>query len=331
VSTGTGSSCLRVVGALVLIAIGVILVLSMMGRSLPELLKTALPALVRGRPGGGTPQPITVVVTATPASAEGQGLVEATVKAPSTDAARPSPTRTAPASAQLGATPTGGPPRAVVTGDTLNLRTGPGTSFPKIEVLKKGDALLVTGRTKAGDWLEVLLPDGTKGWVSASLVKLEVPVTGVAVAKVIPKPPTPAATRTPAPPQPTLTVDEQIAKVAKGQHGTLPQPGEIGGVAAGGEAEVTIINDTPNTLTVLVGSPSSVSITIEPCPSCRFYSLIGPAFCPEAGRPKKTVRLKPGTSKVVARVNDQSVTPFYGTWEMKPDTGYLNCFFIVTR
>lgn len=55
-STGTGSSCLRVVGALVLIAIGVILVLSMMGRSLPELLKTALPALVRGRPGGYGPK-----------------------------------------------------------------------------------------------------------------------------------------------------------------------------------------------------------------------------------------------------------------------------------
>jgi hypothetical protein len=34
--------------------------------------------------------------------------------------------------------------------------------------------------------------------------------------------------------------------------------------------------------------------------------------------------------EVVARVPDKSVTPFYGTWELKANTGYFNCFYIVT-
>jgi hypothetical protein len=126
-------------------------------------------------------------------------------------------------------------------------------------------------------------------------------------------------------------VDEQIARIAKGQHGTLPQPGDMGGVAAGGETEVTIVNDTPYVLTVLVGSPSSLSITIAACPSCKTYGMVGPTFCQEEGRPKQVIRLKPGTSQVVAKASDRSVIPFLGTWELKPDTAYLNCFFIVTR
>jgi len=83
-------------------------------------------------------------------------------------------------------------------------------------------------------------------------------------------------------------------------------------VAAGGEAEVSIVNDTPYELTILVGMPNSASITIEACPACKVYSMVGPIFCPQEGRPKKTVRLKPGTCKVVAKVSDPSVIPFLG-------------------
>ena len=105
----------------------------------------------------------------------------------------------------------------------------------------------------------------------------------------------------------------------------------VGPVAAGGEAEVTIVNDTPYELTILIGAPSSVSVILEACPACKVYSVVGPVFCPEEGRPKKTVRLKPGTSKVAAKVSDPSVIPFSGSWELVADTSYFNCFFIVTR
>jgi hypothetical protein len=257
-----------------------------------------------------------------PAPIEDTPPAEGTLTATDTPAPTARPPATPTATASL--------PHAVVTGDTLNVRTGPGTNYPKIGLLRKGEEVVVTGRNASGDWLAVTLTDETKGWVSSSLVKLDAPAGGIAVAQNIPKPSTPAATQKPAVPTATLTVDEQIAKGAKGAHGTLPQPGDMGGVSAGGQAEVTILNDTPHTLTVLVGSPSSTTITIEACSTCRNYT-VGPSSCQEEGRPRTTVRLAPGTSQVVARVNDRSVTPFLGTWELRADTGYFNCFFIVVR
>lgn len=46
-----------------------------------------------------------------------------------------------------------GPPRVVVTGSVVNLRTGPGTGFTAIETVREGDTLVVLG--EAGDWLKV--------------------------------------------------------------------------------------------------------------------------------------------------------------------------------
>jgi len=215
-------------------------------------------------------------------------------------------------------------PDAAVTAEALNLRAGPGVSYGKVGLLHQGEGLTVTARTEAGDWLAVALLDGTEGWVSAVYVDLNIPLDAIAVAGEIPATPTPAA------PTPTLSVDEQIERIARGKHGELPQPSEVGGVLAGGEAEVTIINDAPYMLTILVGAPNSVSISIEACPTCKTYSFVGPVFCPEEGRPRKTVRLKPGTCQVSAEVSDPSVTPFYGVWDLKGDASYFNCFYIVT-
>jgi uncharacterized protein YgiM (DUF1202 family) len=269
-----------------------------------------------------TPTPLYLVVTNTPTPPSYLVVTTAPTTAP-TGAPTPAPLPSA--------TPTAAPPRAVVTSDTLNARSGPGTGYPILVTLSRGDELAVTGRTAANNWLQVQLAGGKQGWVWAEYVDLNTSADAIALVQNIPPPPTPAATRTPVPPTPTLTVDEQIARIAKGQHGTLPQPGQSGGVAAGGDAEVTIINDTPYVLTLLVGSPNSVSITIEACSGCKVYGANGPSSCPESGRPRKTIRLKPGNSQVVARVSDASVTPFLGTWQLSPDTGYFNCFFIVTR
>jgi hypothetical protein len=202
--------------------------------------------------------------------------------------------------------PTPQPP-AEVTAEVLNLRAGPGVSYDQVGLLDQGEGLTVTARTEAGDWLAVTLLDGTEGWVSAAYVNLHIPLDAIAVAGEIPVTPTPAA------PTATLTVDEQIERIAKGEHGELSQPSEMGGVVAGGEAEVTIINDTPYVLTILVGTPNSVSISMEACPTCKTYSFVGPVFCPEEGRPRKIVKLEP-----------------YGVWDLKGDTSYFNCFYIAT-
>jgi len=267
---------------------------------------------------------------------------------PTRMSARPTSTPTATTRPKPTATPTHTPtitptplPDAIVNNDILNLRTGPGTVYDIIKVMQLGDELDVTARNEAGTWLAVTTSDGSKGWCSTKYLQLNVSLDDIPIATDIPPTPTPSEpTPTPTPegptPTPTITptpvpaVDAEIDKIAAGEHGGLGPPGEVGHVGAGGEAEVTIINDTPYELTLLVGAPNSVSITIEACPVCEVYSLVGPIFCPEEGRPQRVVRLKPGTCEVAAKVSDPSVTPFYGTWELKGDTSYFNCFYIVT-
>jgi len=54
---------------------------------------------------------------------------------------------------------------AVVTGDKVNVRSGPGTSYPVVAVAAK--ASRVTAYTQANGWYSLQLPDGTKGWMAA--------------------------------------------------------------------------------------------------------------------------------------------------------------------
>ena len=94
---------------------------------------------------------------------------------------------TGPAAAAT-ATPTG--VRATVKGATLNVRSGPGTTFSVITVAKKGQSFDVQGKTKDGAWLQLCCFSGKPGWVSASLVT---------VAGDLKKVPVPAGLPTPAP------------------------------------------------------------------------------------------------------------------------------------
>ena len=54
----------------------------------------------------------------------------------------------------------------VVTGETLNLREGPGLSYPILATLKEGDSLSVI--EKAGDWIHVQVGN-KQGWVASWL------------------------------------------------------------------------------------------------------------------------------------------------------------------
>lgn len=118
-----------------------------------------------------------------------------------TDTPFPTPTSVPTLTPTATATPT--PiPDVVVNADTLNLRSGPGTDYDILGVLKEGDTLKVTGRDLAGDWLRVIASDGQEGWVTCSLLQVNVDVAGVPVAQVLPTPtpmytPTPAVTPTP--------------------------------------------------------------------------------------------------------------------------------------
>jgi len=53
-----------------------------------------------------------------------------------------------------------GAPHAVVNTVRLNVRQGPGTNYPVIDVLEAGDDLAITGKNTAESWYQVSLSDG---------------------------------------------------------------------------------------------------------------------------------------------------------------------------
>lgn len=73
------------------------------------------------------------------------------------------------------AAPGAGAQTAVVNALTLNVRGGPGTTFPVIGKLAQGAVVTVEARNAAGDWWLVCCVAGTetRGWVSAEFVTAE--------------------------------------------------------------------------------------------------------------------------------------------------------------
>ncbi len=57
----------------------------------------------------------------------------------------------------------------------VNVRRGPGTQFAAFGSLAPESGVQIIGRNDDGDWYQVRLEDGEEGWVSASLLRLEVP------------------------------------------------------------------------------------------------------------------------------------------------------------
>ncbi|HKZ85517.1 MAG TPA: N-acetylmuramoyl-L-alanine amidase [Anaerolineae bacterium] len=66
------------------------------------------------------------------------------------------------------AAPLAGGKPFITASDHLNARSGPGTHFDRIGLLRKGITLEVLGRNPDNTWLHIALPDSKqKGWVSA--------------------------------------------------------------------------------------------------------------------------------------------------------------------
>ena len=126
---------------------------------------TATPA-----PPTNTPTPTTVLPTSTPT------LV------PPTETPTPTPT---PETLQ-----------AEVNADALNVRSGPGTNYSVITVIRQGEFYVITGRNEGSTWLQLCCFDGQPGWASAQFFTTSGDVTEAPVPQNLP---TPAPTPTPAP------------------------------------------------------------------------------------------------------------------------------------
>jgi dipeptidyl aminopeptidase/acylaminoacyl peptidase len=57
-------------------------------------------------------------------------------------------------------------PRLTVVVEALNVRTGPGVTYPVIGLLRRDDEVTIIGRHVASGWWQVKLINGREGWVS---------------------------------------------------------------------------------------------------------------------------------------------------------------------
>ena len=62
---------------------------------------------------------------------------------------------------------------ATITGNSVNIRTGPGTNFPIVTKINQGTTVNI--KEQAFGWYKVVLVDGSTGWVASWLVQTTVP------------------------------------------------------------------------------------------------------------------------------------------------------------
>jgi len=98
-------------------------------------------------------------------------------------------------------------PSIAILAPRLTLRAGPGATAAVLGLVEAGQQFYVTAQTGACAWLEIVLDDGSSGWVPGdpALVQLAVPCTALASVAIVlaptptptRRPPTATATRTP--------------------------------------------------------------------------------------------------------------------------------------
>lgn len=86
-------------------------------------------------------------------------------------------------------------PVAIVAIETLNMRSGPGVSYPRVGVVSEGDQLTITGRDRTCSWIQFQTPTGVMAWVSsgAQFVRINGECADVSVVQ---PPPVPTAAPT---------------------------------------------------------------------------------------------------------------------------------------
>ena len=122
------------------------------------------------------------------------------VPTPTPAAELPTPTPNPPTSTSDPPTSTPIPKPQVVVKSNVNVRSGPGTAYPRLGTLEAGQQFDIVGRNQAGDWWQICCLAGERAWVTASLVDTAGPTDTVSVATDIPPLP---ATPTPSPPTAT--------------------------------------------------------------------------------------------------------------------------------
>ncbi len=146
---------------------------------------------------------------------------------PATATPAPAPTDTSAIAATpavaAALTDTATPPAAqlTITGDLVNVRSGPGTDFDLVGTATAGESFAIVARSAAGDWWEVCCFGGQNGWVFGELataanadavpIAADQPAPPVAVAAVATVAPATDAEATPAPQAPNTPTPQPAA------------------------------------------------------------------------------------------------------------------------
>ena len=103
----------------------------------------------------------------------------------------------------------------VVSEFDVNLRAGPGRSYPVVATLRAGQEVEIVGRNAAGDWWQLAWVSGNRVWVAGGVVRLLGPIDHVALARDIP---------TAAPVPTAVARDTALPAVARAQPTRTPTP-----------------------------------------------------------------------------------------------------------
>ena len=145
----------------------------------------------------GVPAP-TLPPTPTPQESTDQ----ATPAPPAPEQPTPEPPTPTPAPP----TPAPAPPQVRVTADTVNLRSGPGTNYPRVGQAQKGQIFDIEAKNQDGSWFQISA-NGKTAWVinDARWTSALGDMGAVTVAENIPAPPPTPTPRPTKPPAPTNT------------------------------------------------------------------------------------------------------------------------------
>ena len=175
---------------------------------------------ISGTQGGGATGAVSIVLYAT----------ETPPPSPTPEPAGPTPEPTQDVETNRPTRP-GGPrplptPYVIIKAETVNGRRGPGATFERIGQAKKGDELMIMGRTPDGAWWQVCCMANQSVWVSADLVEAKGPTdtTPVMTPAPAPPPPLPPAPKPSATPAPTPMPPFDIARAPSFPFSGIAEP-----------------------------------------------------------------------------------------------------------
>ena len=108
----------------------------------------------------------------------------------------------------------------------------------------------------------------------------------------------------------------------------LPPPTDTGG-SGSSLTEVTIYNDSPAELRIVISGPESRIEVIPASPTSDEYSLVGPLSC-RTDVPTLTITVAAGDYRVLVEDISGGVRPFTGTWNLTSGDRFASCFYLVT-